>query len=181
MITSLPFLAALISCPAYVVQVASIQRLDTTASRIRRGFGVASSSAFALLAGLNYAVQLLVVRPAILAGRTENLAWLVFQNPDSLMLSLDLAGWFFLGLAFLSVAPFFRKGTMNRAIRYLLIANAVVGTLLPVLLILRNPALGQIILAVMTVMLTCADILLIDFFRQRLGRPPTQARGQVNE
>jgi hypothetical protein len=167
-ITSLSFLAALISCPAYVIQIASIQRLDQRTTGTLGRFGLAFAIMFAGLAGLNYVVQLTVVRIGILAGGAKGIEWLVFQNPTSPMLELDLIGWSLLGLAFLSVVPLFREGKLGRTIRYLLIVNALVSAILLGSLLIPGPTIGLVLLAVVTTTLTCVDILLVVFFRRLL-------------
>ena len=163
-ITSLSFLAALAACPAYVLQVASIRRLNQGTLRTLGRFGLAFAVTFAVLAGLNYVVQLTVVRSGILSGGTKNIEWLVFQNPASLMLELDFVGWFFLGLAFLSVVTLFKEGRLGRTIRYLLLSNALLGAILLGSLLVPYLMIGQVLLATMSAVLTCADILLLVYF-----------------
>lgn len=164
-ITSMPFLAALLSCPAYVIQIRSINRVDKNANATRTRFGFLFAMIFAMLAGLNYAIQLFVVRPRILSGQSEGVAWLVFQNPRSPMLVADFVGWFFLSLAFLSVVPFFSGSRLYRSIRYFLVAIGLVGIVLLLGVATGNPDVGVIFLTSMSVLLTCVDILLIVFFR----------------
>jgi hypothetical protein len=165
-ITSLSFLAALISCPAYVIQVGCIHRLGLSTKRISAKFGLGFAVMFAALAGLNYTVQLSIVRTRILSGQTEGLDWLVFQNPGSLMLAIDFVGWFFLGLAFLSVVPLFSGNRLNRSIRYLLATIAVLGVVLLVSLATSNSAVGLVFLSTMSALLACADVLILAFFRR---------------
>ena len=165
-ITSLSFLAALISCPAYVIQVESIHHVSMSASRNRARLGVGFAITFAALAGLNYLVQLSIVRTEILNGRTAGLDWLVFQNPNSIMLTIDFVGWFFLGLAFLSVVPLFTGNMLNRSIRYLLGTVPIIGVVLLVGLATGDSAVGLIFLTTMSAVLACADIMLLFFFRR---------------
>jgi len=170
-ITSLIFLAALVSCPAYVVQITSIHSLDSNSDRRRARLGAGFALAFAVLAGLNYVVQLSIVRTGILEGQSEDLAWLVFQNPGSLMIASDFIGWFFLGLALLSVAPFFAGDRLNRSIRLFLVASGISGTVLVVGYATGNPGVGLVFLTVMSGVLTCVDVLLLVFFRRLMRRP----------
>ena len=165
-ITSLSFLAALVSCPAYVIQIGSIHSINTSDSRRRVRLGLAFAVIFATLAGLNYVVQLSIVRARILSGQTEGLDWLVFQNPGSLMLAIDFVGWFFLGLAFLSAVPFFSGSRLNRSIRYLLTTVAVLGVVLLAGLATSNSAVGLVFLTTMSALLACADVLILIFFRR---------------
>lgn len=167
-IPSLSFLAALVSCPAYVLQIASIQALRPQAGGRVRRFGLASAAAFAALSGLNCVVQLAIVRVGILNGDNEAVGWLVFQNPGSPMLAAEFAAWFFLGAAFLTVAPSFETGRLETAIRWSLISSAAVGNALILVLATEDLAAGQVFLGVMTALLTSVDVLLIVFFRRML-------------
>lgn len=155
-ITALSFLAALVACPAYVIQVISIHGLEPSMPRIRRWLGAGLAGAFASLAGLNYVAQLTIVRLGILSGQTQGLENLVFQNPDSVMLELDFAGWFFLGLAFLTVVPVFREDGVGKALRWILIANATLGFVLLANALLHIPAIGEVLLVAVSVVLLCA-------------------------
>jgi len=168
-ITSLSFLAALISCPAYALQIATIQWLRTQAGTRVRRFGLASVTAFAALAGLNYVVQLVIVRVGILEGRDDAVGWLVFQNPGSPMLAAEFLGWFFLGAAFLTVAPSFETGRLETAIRWGLVSSAAVGNVLILVLATDDPGAGQLFLGVMTALLMSVDVLLVVFFRRLLN------------
>ena len=171
-ITSLSFLAALILCPAYVVQIVGINRAHRPALGRLGRFGLTSAIVFSVLAGLNYVVQLTIVRNDILGGRTDGIEWLVFQNPSSLMLGLDFVGWFFLGLAFLSVVSLFRGTMLDRAIRYLLIINGIVGSIELGSLFASYPALGQVLLSTTSILLMCVDVLLLVHFRRLLHAVP---------
>ena len=174
-LTSLCFIAALVLVPAYVLQIASIQGLRPQAGNGVRRFGLASAAAFALLSGLTYAVQLTVVRLAILNGEDyDPLGWLVFQNPGSPMLAADFLGWFLLGAAFLSVVPSFKTGRLETAIRWALVSSAAVGNALVLILAREDPGTGLLFLGATTALLVSADIPLIVFFKRLLNAPAAQ-------
>jgi hypothetical protein len=174
-ITSLSFLAALVLCPAYVFQILGINRAHRPTLGGSGKLGLMSAVAFSVLSGLNYFVQLTIVRYDILSSRTTGIDWLIFQNPSSLMLGLDFVGWFFLGLAFLSVASQFRATTLDKTIRYLLIINAIVGTIELGSLFASFPTLGQVLLSATSILLMCVDVLLLVHF-SRLLRPATRSQ-----
>ena len=71
-----------------------------------------------------------------------------------------------MGLAFLSAVPLFITGRLNRAIRYVLVANAFVGAALLAGFAFGSPAIGLVFLTTMSALLTCADVLLIIFFKK---------------
>ena len=114
------------------LRIVSIHRTSHLNVARSSKLGISFAAAFALLAGLNCAVQLTVVRSDILAHETNGIEWLVFQNPSSVMLRLDLVGWFFLGLAFLSVVSSDAGSRLAKSIRCLLVSNGVVGLALMV-------------------------------------------------
>jgi hypothetical protein len=168
LITSLSFLASLCLCPAYVLQIASINRLNGRRSRKLGALGLICAVVFAILAGLNYLIQLTVVRTDILAGQTSGIERLVFQNPNSFTLELDLVGWFLLSIAFLSMLESFPGGDLSKAVRFIIVANAAVGLAQISSLALSYLTICQVLLSVSSGVLTCLDVLLLVFFRRLL-------------
>lgn len=91
-------------------------------TRISTGFGLA----FAILVGINYFVQLSVVRQSVLHGQWTGLEQVLQANPMSAMTGLNMLGWsLFLGLASLFAAPIFSGGRLERAIKAALIINGL--------------------------------------------------------
>ena len=77
---------------------------------------------YAVMASLNYIVQLTVVRLSILNKETDGLAMLVMGNPHSIFWALASA-YVFMNLAMLFAAPVFEGGKLERCIRWLFYAN----------------------------------------------------------
>lgn len=91
-------------------------------TRISLGFGLA----FAVLADINYFVQLSSVRQSILHGQLTGLEQMVQANPMSAMTGLNMLGWsVFLGLASLFVAPVFGDGRLEKSIKALWVLNGL--------------------------------------------------------
>ncbi len=153
-------------CPAYIVQIVSINRTSDRSTAGIGMLGIICAVVFAVLAGLNYMVQLTVARSRIMAEKTNGVEWLVFQKSSSLMIELDFAGWLFLGMALLSMVPVFRGRGLNRVIKYVLIANALVDLILVGILFIAYSGIGQVLLAMTTVLLTIAGVLLLAYFRR---------------
>ena len=91
-------------------------------TRISLGFGLA----FAVLIGLNYFVQLSIVRQSVLHGQLTGLEQVVQANPRSAMTGLNMLGWsLFLGLASLFAAPIFSGGRLEKTIKWALVINGL--------------------------------------------------------
>jgi hypothetical protein len=79
---------------------------------------------FATLTSINRYVALTVVRQSMDMGITDGLNWFMPYGWPSIMAAMEVLAWgFFLGLAFLSLAPVFRKGKTELAIFWTLIIS----------------------------------------------------------
>ncbi len=87
---------------------------------------------YASLVSFNYILQTTYV-PALVAGGADGASILIsalsMANPNSLAWAIEMYGYMFLGLAFLWLYPYFRKGRFSRSIFFLLIANVTMGVL----------------------------------------------------
>ncbi len=116
----------LIFGPLFVVLLSALHEHARDAqkilTRISTGFGLA----FAILIGINYFVQLSVVRQSVLHGQLTGLEQVLQANPMSAMTGLNMLGWsLFLGLASLFAAPIFTGGRLEKSIKAALIINGL--------------------------------------------------------
>ncbi len=117
---------AFLTAPVVVVWLACIHELTPPERKIFSRVGLLFGLAFAVLAMLNYFVQLAAVRQSIQAGQTAGLEWFLQWNGRSVMSAANLLAWFgFLGLAQLFVAPVFQGGRMETWTRGLLILTGL--------------------------------------------------------
>lgn len=93
--------------------------------------GVAFATVYATLIGIVYYVQLTLVMPRMLEGRTEDIEVLLFRPFDSFLYSVDLLGYSSMSLATLFAAFGLIGVASTRTARLFLLAN---GLLLPFLL-----------------------------------------------
>ena len=83
---------------------------------------------FATLTSINRYVAVTVVRQSIDMGVTDGLNWFMPYGWPSIMAAMEVLAWgFFLGLAFLFLAPVFRKGKLERAIFWTLIISGIIS------------------------------------------------------
>lgn len=123
----LPALFAFLLGPTIVALFAAIHSSAPPEKKVLSQLAFLFSGGYAALTGINYFVQMTVVRQHMLTGETAGLALFVMANPASLMLAVDMLGYFFLFLASLCAATIFETSRLNDAIRWLLAATGALG------------------------------------------------------
>jgi hypothetical protein len=108
----------------FLVLVVSIQHAATKEQRMITHLGLIFAVLYLLTVSTNYYLQLTVVRHLPVEGGAGLPA--VFA---SVFLAMETLGYGFLGVATLWVAPVFSEGRLESAIRWLFIANGVLGVL----------------------------------------------------
>jgi hypothetical protein len=89
---------------------------------------VAFATAYAVLIGVNYFVQLTLVAPRLAGGRVQGIEPFLFVPFDSFLYSVDILGYSFMSVATLFAAGVFTGRGLERVVRLFLTAN---GLLLP--------------------------------------------------
>jgi hypothetical protein len=82
---------------------------------------------FVTLLGINYFLQISIVRLDVARGATDGLDPFIQSNPNAAINAINMLGWsLFLGLASLCLAPVFRGGRLAAVVRYAFWANGVI-------------------------------------------------------
>lgn len=121
-IQMLSLVPSLLLVPAFVVLMVSIHYYAAPQKKIWSELGLAFALIYAVMATINYLVQLTAVRLSILSGETDGLAMFVMGNPHSLFWVLASC-YVFMNLAMLFAAPVFDGGKLEQWIRWLFYAN----------------------------------------------------------
>lgn len=109
--------AMLLFGPLYVVLLNCIYKHTPPEKRVLARIGADFGLAFAVLTGINYFVQLSVVRLSMLKGELHGLEQIVQANPVSGISAITmLGGTVFPGLSALFIAPVFSGGKLEKAI-----------------------------------------------------------------
>ena len=120
--------ATFVTAQLILVLVAGVHASTAAEERVLSGIGLLFTTLFAGMVSINRFVQLSVVRNSVAAGETEGLERFLPYDSDSVMFALEILGWgFFLALAALFLAPTFRRGRLDRAIRASLLAYAALS------------------------------------------------------
>jgi hypothetical protein len=93
-----------------------------------RRVAVQVAVAFTLMAAttlvVDYAIQLTVVQPSLLAGESDGVALVSQYNPHGVFIALENVGYASLGVAFVFLSrAFSHRGWLERSLRWLLIAG----------------------------------------------------------
>ena len=121
-ISMLPVIPSLPLAVAFIALMVSIHYYAREDKRIWSHLGLTFAIIYAVIASINYIVQLTVVRLGILNKETDGLAMFVMGNPHSIFWALASA-YIFMNLAMLFAAPVFDGGKLERWIRWLFFAN----------------------------------------------------------
>lgn len=115
---------------AFLVLVVSVHDLASPDRKVWSRIAIVFATAYAVLISVNYYVQLTLVAPRIVAGRTAGIEPFLFTPFDSFLYSVDILGYSFMSVATLFAARVFVGGKVERVARLFLTAN---GLLLPFL------------------------------------------------
>ena len=119
-------LTMLLFGPLFIVMLNSIHEYADDDRKILARISVCFGTGFALLTGVNYFIQLSVVRQNIANGHLEGLAQIVQANPTSAISAINMLGWsLFLGLSSLFIAPVFSGSRLEQTIKAIFIANGI--------------------------------------------------------
>lgn len=123
---------SLLLAPSFVLMMIGVSHLVPERRQIWAQAGVAFATIYATLVGIVYYVQLTLVMPRMLQGRTADIEVLLFTPFDSFLYSVDLLGYSSMSLATLFAAFGLTGVATTRTARLFLLAN---GLLLPFLLL----------------------------------------------
>ena len=121
-IQMLSLIPSLLLAPTFVVLMVSLHYYASPDKKIWSHLGIAFALIYAVMASINYITQLTVVRLSILNKETDGLAMFVMGNSHSIFWALA-SSYAFMNLAMLFAAPVFGSGRLERAIRWLFVAN----------------------------------------------------------
>lgn len=113
---------------SFLVLVVSIHQLASSDRKIWSHAAVAFATAYAVLTGMLYFMQLTLVVPRLARGQIEGIEMFLFKPFDSFVYSVDILGYSFMSVSTLFAARVFTGGGLHRVVRLFLTAN---GLLLP--------------------------------------------------
>ena len=124
-IAFVPQAIGLVSIPALIVMIASIHIYASESRKLWSLAGLAFGTAYAVLLGSLYFIQVGILLPALKQGNWHGLDQYIFANPRSISWGLDHFAWSLLGVALLLVAWVFEGDGLRRWIRWLFVLNGL--------------------------------------------------------
>lgn len=115
---------------AFLVLMVSLHQRTHPARKVWSHVGVAFATAYVVLTGMVYFLQLTVVGPRLASGRIEGMEMFVFVPFDSFLYAVDILGYTFMSAATLFGAFALAGDGVERLARRFMIAN---GMLIPFL------------------------------------------------
>jgi hypothetical protein len=114
---SIVSVVSLASVPIFVFLWAILHNTVSPEKKVFTQTSLALIVIFATLTSINRYVAMTVVRQSLAIGITDGLNWFMPYGWPSIMAAMEVLAWgFFLGLAFLFLAPIFRTGKLELAI-----------------------------------------------------------------
>src|SRR3990172_4777914 len=149
----LPGAFALFLIPCLVALMATIYHVSSEDRRLYGLLGLVFSLVYASLLGVNYAVQLVVLRPNLLRGETEGMALFALTNPFSVFWDLELFGYGFMMLSLITAAFVFARIGLEGWVRKLFLLNGPVNILATVAFaVFLNPVIVFVSLPVWSIL-----------------------------
>ncbi len=139
-ISMLPLIPSLPLAAAFIALMVSIHYYARDDKKIWSQLGLSFAIVYAVMASINYIVQLTVVRLSILNQETDGLAMFAMGNPHSIFWALASA-YVFMNLAMLFAAPVFEAGKLERWIRWLFLANGASAVITIFGIVVDSPAI----------------------------------------
>jgi len=123
---SIVSIVSLASVPIFVFLWAILHNVSAPEKKVFTQTSLALIVIFATLTSINRYVAMTVVRQSIAMGIMDGLNWFMPYGWPSIMAAMEVLAWgFFLGLAFLFLAPVFHTGKLELAIFWTLILSGI--------------------------------------------------------
>jgi len=112
---------------SFLVVMACIHCYASDDRKVFSLIGLSFAIIYATLISMNYFIQLTIVRQS-----TFDISIFDMTNPQSMMWVIEVLGYFFMGLSTLFAAPVFESGRTESLVKWLFVANGILGVLTPV-------------------------------------------------
>jgi hypothetical protein len=106
----------------FLIVILCIYSIAPEDKKILGHIGLSFAIIYATMISVNYFIQLTFVQFG--AFNTDIFS---IKNPQSMMMTIEVLGYFFMGLSTLFIAPIFQSGKLEKAIRWLFVFNGILG------------------------------------------------------
>ncbi len=106
----------------FLIVILCIYSIAPEDKKILGHIGLSFAIIYATMISVNYFIQLTFVQFG--AFNTDIFS---ITNPQSMMMTIEVLGYFFMGLSTLFIAPIFQSGRLEKSIRWLFVFNGILG------------------------------------------------------
>jgi len=143
---------------SFLVVMACIHSYASEEKKVFSLVGLSFAIIYATLISVNYFIQLTFVQQT-----TFDVSVFDMTNNQSMMWVIEVLGYFFMGLSTLFAAPVFGSGRVESLIKWLFVANGILGILtpigyalnLPIQVLLGGLIIWDILMPISTALLAC--------------------------
>lgn len=111
---------------AFLVLLVSVHQVAPPERKVWSQAALAFGTVYAVLISMNYFVQLTLVGPRMMEGRTEGIEMFLFVPFDSFLYAVDILGYSFMSVAALFAVPVFERGGLEGMARLFLLGTGLV-------------------------------------------------------
>jgi hypothetical protein len=106
----------------FLIVILCIYSIAPEDKKILGHIGLSFAIIYATMISVNYFIQLTFVQFGAFNADIFSI-----KNPQSMMMTIEVLGYFFMGLSTLFIAPIFQFGKLEKSIRWLFVFNGVLG------------------------------------------------------
>ncbi len=152
---------------SFLVLMACVHSYAPEERKVFSLVGLSFAIIYAILISINYFIQLTYVNQHVF-----DVSMFEMTNPQSMMWVIEVLGYFFMGLATLFAALVFNSKGIESLIKWLFVANGVLGILTPIGYVLSWPIeilLGGLIVWDIIMPISTASLAILFRRAQRMG------------
>lgn len=121
------FYPAFLLAPVFVVLLACIYHYTHPARKIFSFIALLFGVIYAAIIIPDYFILWTVVLPSILSGQTAGLSLISLYNPHGIFIALESLAYLMMSVAFIFLAPVFKGGRIEKALKWLFIAGFILA------------------------------------------------------
>jgi hypothetical protein len=106
----------------FLIVIICIYSIAPEDKKILGHIGLSFAIIYATMISVNYFIQLTFVQFGAFNADIFSM-----KDPQSMMMTIEVLGYFFMGLSTLFIAPLFQSGKLEKSIRWLFVFNGVLG------------------------------------------------------
>lgn len=163
------FVPGFILAPVFIILIACIHYYTSIDKKIYSLISLAFALIYATIITTDYFILWTVTLPSVIHGETMGLSLLSMYNPHGIFVALESIAYLMMSLALLFIAPVFKGGKIEGALRWIFIIGFIlaIGSLISIFAMKYDIVMFEIaVIAIYCPVLIISGILLSIIFRR---------------